>query len=718
MKIKFTLFYFLLANTICFSQNGKPSGVMNMEDKLKAMFQPELFTNSAKTFSVTRTNLPSPSLDLQKTSQPILSAVFYRLTGSYNIFGNLYSNSKPLNYNPILSAYSFISRKSLSYNPASDGNEGTIVGYIAKNNAPANNLSSWDSTCLWTNTLNIAREVQGGIWNPFPIAQNTNVAISYLASSGSTKSGTTITGSFRASKLIGTVGTNSPGIDTQFLSNTSPFSSAASPNMNKHDLPSFSFNSSDDGVRTIGPIYNDVNASSDATKGLRGALISKGTFNSGVFVWTCDSFIPSTVIKTDGSKQLWYQPYMTFDPSGQVGYVVLIGSRMGSTGSNIGWQPIIYKTTTGGSIWYLVNSIDFNSTTSATNYLLNSLDGINTNTNVRVPFFDPSEGIDLTMDYNNKLHIVSTVKGTAKSHVDSLTFVQQYTIGTETYSWPHLNTKRPYILDFVGDGAQPWQCKIIDSVPTECPSNIPSLPGYSFNPWVDISQSVNVSSGMRIQASRSVSSDYILYSWAESDTTITTNAVKWNEFPNIKIRAFRVCDGELSNDEYNITGSSIAAVKDKAYFHYLSPYLKAGPSTISSTNSATIMVGVSVSNNNLSDVTLPVHHYFSSAHVMFSFPYLPFICMPMQVNEYQNGINSFYLYPNPTFKEITIDLSSSENKTYTYNITDLAGKQIKKGELSGNKNNLLNISELKQGVYVFNVLDEGRIIGVKKFVKE
>ncbi|MBK7817977.1 MAG: hypothetical protein IPJ60_10870 [Sphingobacteriaceae bacterium] len=61
MKIKFTLFYFLLASTICFSQNGKPSGVLNMDDKLKAMFQPELYANSAKTFSVTKpqTQLPS-----------------------------------------------------------------------------------------------------------------------------------------------------------------------------------------------------------------------------------------------------------------------------------------------------------------------------------------------------------------------------------------------------------------------------------------------------------------------------------------------------------------------------------------------------------------------------------------------------------------------------------------------------------------------------------
>jgi len=90
----------------------------------------------------------------------------------------------------------------------------------------------------------------------------------------------------------------------------------------------------------------------------------------------------------------------------------------------------------------------------------------------------------------------------------------------------------------------------------------------------------------------------------------------------------------------------------------------------------------------------------------------------VKINESSNNINSLELYSNPTFKELNVDLSSSENKTYTYNINDLAGKQIKKSELSGNKNNSLNVSELMQGVYIFNVLDAGRIIGVKKFVKE
>ncbi|MBK7817974.1 MAG: T9SS type A sorting domain-containing protein [Sphingobacteriaceae bacterium] len=96
----------------------------------------------------------------------------------------------------------------------------------------------------------------------------------------------------------------------------------------------------------------------------------------------------------------------------------------------------------------------------------------------------------------------------------------------------------------------------------------------------------------------------------------------------------------------------------------------------------------------------------------------PFVCGPTQINKNSNNINNIELYPNPTFTEITINLTSSETKTYIYNITDLAGKQIKKVELSGNKNNSLNVSELTQGVYIFNVLDAGRIIGVKKFVKE
>jgi len=732
MKIKFTLFYFLLLSTICFSQNGKPSGVLNMEDKLKAMFQPELYANSAKTFSVTKPVSLPPTIDLQKTNQPILNNVFYRLTGSYNIFGNLYSNSKPLQYHPMLSAYSFITRKSPTYNPASDGNEGTIVGYVGKNNATTNNLSSWDSTCLWTSTLNIAREAVGGIWNIIPGNGNTDINKSLLVAGGSTKSGTTITGSFRASKIYSLTPKNAPGADVQFFSNTAPFSSATSTSMGKHDLPSFSFNSCDNAAYSIGPIFNDVNGTNDVAKGLRGAMITKGTFNNGVMVWTSDSIIPPTVLKTDGTKLLWYQPYMTWSPDGTRGYIVFIGCRQGAplNSANRGMQPIIYKTTNSGNTWVLVNGIDFNNPpTPTTHYVLNSLDGVNTNTSVKMPYFDPSEGIDITIDEYNKLHIVGTVKGTAKQHVDSLSYVHQYAIGTETYSSPYYNTKRPYILDFVGDGASAWKCVIIDSADTECPSNIPSMPGYTINPWANNSEPIPVSSGMRIQTSRSYCGDLIFYSWAETDTLITTNSGKWNEFPNVKLRAFRVCNESLSIEPggYNITGATgvLAAVKDKAYFHHISNYVKSGPSTLNSTNTASVMIGISVSNNILTEGSSPVHHYFSSTHVTFTFPSPSWSCGwsnfctgPSQINENTNNINNLELYPNPTLKELNIDITSSENKTYTYNITDPVGKQIKKGELSGNKNNSLNVSELTQGVYIFNVLDAGRIIGVKKFVKE
>ncbi|MDZ4665977.1 MAG: hypothetical protein SGJ15_13945, partial [Bacteroidota bacterium] len=311
-----------MASTFCFSQNGKPSGVLNMEDKLKGMFEPKLYANSAKTFSLTKPVSLTPPIDLQKTNQPILSNVFYKLTSSYDIFGNLYSHSKPLQYNCCLSAYSFVSRKSPSYNPISNGNEETIVGFIGKNDANTNSISSWDSMCMWTSTLNIARDVQGALWNSLPGCADANIAKSCLVASGSTKSGTTISGSFRANKSTTVVPVNAPGVDMQFFSNINSFSSTTSPAMTKHDLPSFSFNLCDNCAYSIGPIYNDVNATTDATKGLRGALWTKGSFNSGVFVWTSDSIIPPTVLKTNGSKQLWYQPYMTFDPSGSFGYIV------------------------------------------------------------------------------------------------------------------------------------------------------------------------------------------------------------------------------------------------------------------------------------------------------------------------------------------------------------------------------------------------------------
>lgn len=712
--------YFLSCVSISYSQTSTDEvtalGSIDMAVKLDAMFHPKAYPYSTdvKRISI-KSNLLGNSNLSSRPNNPILSAVFTRISGSMDIFGNLYTNTKPLQYHPQLKTITFIHRKSYTYNPSSNGNSGSIVAMINKNFS-----SVWDSSCVWTSTLNIAHVPQGGLYNPLG---NSNASNSYIVATGSTKSGTLFTGGFYSSKPTGTIGTNSPGADQQFFSNLPPYGSSTSPALAKHDEPQYGFVSTDDGiVRTAGMLYNDINGTTESVKGLRGAIITKGVFTSGQMVWTNDTLLPPTVLKTNGAKQLWSQPYLAMNPTGTVGYLVLIGSRQGSTGSNVGWQPLIYKTTNSGNTWILVNAINFNST--AFDFVLNSVTGVSTNTTLKVPFFNPYEGIDVTMDSNNDLHLVSTILSTAKVHQDSLTYVQQFVKNGESYSWPYTTKKWPYIFDFIGDGIN-WSYKVVDSVATEAPSNVPSMPGFTNNPWANQGQTIPVTSSMRIQVARDYYGCGLVYSWAESDTTLTTDSHKWNEFPNVYVKAYRTCNNSVSADKYKISSPSTgfnAKVRDKAYFHHLSPMVNYFSNLFSST--ATYTLPVTVSNNDVTDGSVPIRHFYSNSTVTFSLSTSPCSnnsCFIVKVEENFAEKLKFSVFPNPFNSNLNIKFSLTQEANLVLDVYNLVGQKFVTEKIIANSG--ANSYEIKQtnnltaGVYLIKLkLPQGDV--VVKVVKD
>lgn len=204
------------------------------------------------------------------TANPIISATFNKFTASMNVFGMLVSAQKPLQYNRYLQTYSWIQRKHPFYitNPTLPANaqSGAIVAFLGKNEGTV-----WDSTLLFSDASRWSRYPQGGIYNPM---NGNNLAASYVVGSGPcTASSDNWVGNWYASKLIGAAGTNSAGADQQFMPNASPFGSATSPTMTKHDFARSSFAITDDGVvRSLGEISRDVNdVSSNANYGCRGA---------------------------------------------------------------------------------------------------------------------------------------------------------------------------------------------------------------------------------------------------------------------------------------------------------------------------------------------------------------------------------------------------------------------------------------------------------------
>jgi hypothetical protein len=74
----------------------------------------------------------------------------------------------------------------------------------------------------------------------------------------------------------------------------------------------------------------------------------------------------------------------------------------------------------------------------------------------------------------------------------------------------------------------------------------------------------------------------------------------------------------------------------------------------------------------------------------------------------------FSISPNPSTTSLYINIYSGNN--YSYKILNLLGQEIHSGKLNETPN-LISISSLSEGTYIFQLTEKGVIIGQQKFVK-
>ena len=687
----------------------QPSEKIDFAEK---MLKKEQFLMRAEPIStqnavINPSNDESSASQSANTSQPINT--WGVIGGSQNIYGVLVSESRPLQYSDNLNAVSFIHRKSASYvaspAPAATAASGVMVAEISNDWGV-----SWDSTCFWSNNTNWARYPQGAIYNA--PATNTSNAMSsaYIVGSGPcTSAASSWVGNWYASKQLGGLNYNnapSTAVGAQQFMTTVPSNTA----VGKHSFSRISFSSTDDGkVRSIGALYGDDAATTIATQFRRGAAVVKGTFNSGVFSWTSDSIICAAAVGTAGGKSMGGSQ-MAWNESGTVGYVVFIGSASGATLSNKGWQPIVYKTTNSGASWALIGGIDFNSPSMT--QILDRIPSINTSTNITIPFFTGGEGMGLTVDFNNKLHIVSTLVGSYSNDIDSITY--SYSFSTEKYSWGHEPGNRPYVYDFIGDGTTPWTYFTVDSLSSEGPGGGATNGGYDENPW-DVADGSKVISDSRIQTGRTPDGKYIIYSWAESDTNFTNNALKWNSLPNLHVRCLDVTTGSLSATEPIISTTS-PGVSSRAMFHYMSS--TSGSAAVSS-NSINITMPFTVSNSlPYSQLTNNKHWYISSV-LKFKVPGSGSGNVSILTNGSENASNSI-IFPNPAKNNASLLLELNENSSVDLVILNTMGQVLKAMKIQGQigENNVnLDLNGMSAGIYIVNV-KVGNSLSTKKLIIE
>lgn len=693
------------------------SGTINMVEKISARKQQLYRANEAAPNTAA---VQGPSMPQNQRSAQV-AGNWKKISGSMNIYGVLEISGKPLQYNDELNAVSFIHRKSQSYVPSpaftpSTAASGAIVAMVTNNCG-----DSWDSTLVWNNATNWARYPQGGIYNP---PGNTSLNNAHVVVSGPLTAATSSwVGSYLASKPLAVPG------NTAVYNNVASMALGAQqfvPNsgtnipvsIGKVDYPSFSFTSTDDGVvRTLGSVVNDFNGTGSARK-YRGAKILKGTFSSGVFTWSADSLIvaPLTATTSAGDHRLLDEPHMAWNESGTVGYVVQFGCRLNATGSEAGFQPIVYKTTNSGSTWSLMPAITFTSP-AFQNKVLNPLKTASLS-NVAIPFFNISEGVSCVVDGENKLHIVSTILSTGSSDVDQLGTVWTYTDSAdlEVYNFPYTPGKQPYIYDFI-ETANGWDVIVVDSMATEGPGIRAGEDGFNDNPWDATGGAGNdekIPSSARIQACRTPDGSHIVYTWAESDLFTTPSGRHWNSIPNLKARAYDVLNKQLSRNRVDLTSNARVEVSSRAHMHHLSPkciFVSKAYGLLK------VSLPITITNNQSSPLTqqLPNDHWYDCSQQNFYFQ-----GQDVGLNEKRIVSGEVVLFPNPTSGNVTLSFAANSSQETRVSIFNLVGQEVLHEVIAAQagQNTLdLNLQQFEKGVY-FVTVDSGSTNVTKKIIKE
>ena len=688
----------------------KPSGIIDANRK--AYINIKESTNANKLNINPSNNLVNINEAAKDASiqNPPTNISWKLIAGSRNTFGMGLSATRPLQYNDNVNGVSFIHRCSATYSGAPVNNSGAIVAEISTNWG-----ATWDSTCIWSNGATLARYPQGAIYNP---VGNTNINNTYVVGTGPSTDGTNWLGNWYASKQLGTGNYNATASAAanamQLLSCTATTYAAT---QYGPQLFSYGFTSSDDGaIHAIAPVYETQQTN------CRGGKIVKGTFNAGVFTWATDSIIPPTapqVIAT--GKNVWPRMQMAWNEAGTVGYALFLGPLNTATLSNRGYQPIVYKTTNSGTTWALLPGIDFNSAAMAP--IKAPIAAVNSNSNLEIPFFYVGEGFDCVVDANNKLHIASTIVGTARNHVDSLTYSFSFTTSinpNDGYQWAHTPGNRPYLYDFIGDGTSAWTYKTIDSLSSEGPSSNaadPATAGFAENPW-DANPTNKIEIDSRIQLGRTPNGQYITYSWSESDSTVTNGAKKWNNLPNIKTRCLNVSTNSLSPTKINVSkvavgqGTNNPNVANRATLHYMSP--TTGSAVVTGTLTD-IKTPFTVTNSNPYAQLGNNSTYFSSNTLSYAFP----ITIGVTENVLSNVTNSI-IYPNPTKNNATLAIDVKDNTTVSVGIYNLVGalvKTINANATVGANTINLDLTNLTSGIYLATV-KVGNATSTKKIIIE
>lgn len=142
--------------------------------------------------------------------------------------------------------------------------------------------------------------------------------------------------------------------------------------------------------------------------------VFKGTFDTATnnIVWVVNnSFLPNWDLSFDGATHFGGSPAISFDPTGNIGYIAIFGDLVGGTDSV--YNPIVFSTTNGGITWSAGEEIQlasFNELQDSLNLFVID-DPNNPGTLIPASIGKLTTGFDLDMivDKNGNPHILTFV---------------------------------------------------------------------------------------------------------------------------------------------------------------------------------------------------------------------------------------------------------------------------------------------------------------------
>lgn len=227
-----------------------------------------------------------------------------------------------------------------------------------------------------------------------------------------------------------------------------------------------------------------------------GTVVMKGTWNSTTRNVDWTETILSQEFEMGTSASMYANPTIAFDPSGQIGYIVVTGDIIPNDGI-VENKPFYYKSTDGGDTWTGPTRIDLDAISGFGRTDVDDGTGNVTPTSINVT---PYASLDVVVDYLGRPHIAVAVW---------LSTVENY---AQYYPFYYGISLFDLTLGELCDGSEGWVAKHVKELHS-------TFSNYSFligEEGADVAHTDN----NRLQASRSADGKYLFFFWGETDSAV------------------------------------------------------------------------------------------------------------------------------------------------------------------------------------------------------